>query len=306
VSIQKGTILFGANNIFTVSAGGREYLCRIKGKVLKQKETVYNPLAPGDQVEFSTDVHSDTEGRILDRMPRRNALMRWNRKRQNLQTVAANIDLLVVVASGKNPPFRPRFIDRVLIAAHDIPSLVLLNKVDLGVSTEVEERLENYRGIGYPVAYSSIKTGEGIDQLKEYSAQKVCVYFGQSGVGKSSLINAIYPGLKLDVGEVSLKYDRGRHTTKNARLYQHHHGAVIDTPGIRHLEIKIEENDGLDRYFPEFLSYLNQCSFQPCRHIHEPDCAVKAAVQRGEIHPDRYESYLRIYSELEERGKTYV
>lgn len=303
---EKGRVAFGANNIFTVTSEGRSYLCRIKGKILREDSRSYNPLAPGDEVEFVPDAHSEREGRILKRLPRRNSLVRWNRKRQTLQTIAANVDLLIIVSSAKNPPFRPRFIDRVLVGAHDIPTLILLNKSDLGIEEAVEERLEDYRRIGFDSMPCSSLTGAGISELEEAVRGKVCVYFGQSGVGKSSLINRLYPGLELEVGDVSMKYDRGRHTTKNARLIEHELGTVIDTPGIRQIELALEGPENLDAYFPDFLPYIGKCSFQPCSHLHEPDCAVREAVEAGGIHPDRYESYVRMYSELEERQNSYA
>jgi len=306
VNIREGKIAFGANNIFTVLSGGSGYLCRIKGKVLREEETSYNPLAPGDDVEFAVDTHTREEGKILNRKPRRNSLVRWNKKRQALQTIAANIDLLVCVSSVGNPPFRPRFIDRVLVGAPEIDTLIVINKADLSIPPGVEERLKDYRKIGYRTLLCSALDGKGLSDLERETAGKTCVYFGQSGVGKSTLINRLYPGLHMETGSISQKYDRGRHTTKNARLVEHERGTVIDTPGIRHIDLVPEGPQGLDSLFPEFRTHLENCTFQPCSHLHEPGCAVKEAVQRGEIHHDRYESYIRIYRELEGKKNTYA
>lgn len=303
MSVQRGRVAFGANNIFTVRVDKRSYQCRLKGKVLRQEEKAYNPLAPGDIVEFEPDSHSDDEGLILKRKERDNSLVRWNRKRRALQTVAANLDLLVVVASAKNPPFRPRFIDRVLIAADEIPALIVLNKVDLGYDAAVQQRMENFRTMGYEILETSVAAGQGIETLFEKIDGRLTAFFGQSGVGKSSLLNRLFPGVNLQVGEISPKYDRGRHTTKNARLYEYDHNYFIDTPGIRQIELGIEEPGNLDAYFKDFLPFIENCEFQPCSHLHEPGCAVRTAVETKQIHPDRYESYARIYYELEERAE---
>lgn len=306
VKLREGKIAFGANNIFTVLSEGDSFLCRIKGKVLREDEITYNPLAPGDEVEFAVDAHTEGEGKILSRKARRNALVRWNRKKQARQTIAANIDLLVCVGSVGNPPFRPRFIDRVLIGAVDMDSLIVINKSDLAIPSDVMQRLANYRDIGYRSLLCSALEGSGLEELEREVLGRTCVYFGQSGVGKSSLINRLYPGLHMEVGSISRKYDRGRHTTKNSILVEHERGTVIDTPGIRHIDLIPEEPEGLDSLFPDFVNFTEHCAFQPCSHLHEPGCAVKEAVQQGKIHPDRYESYVRIYRELEEKKNTYA
>ena len=301
MSGSTGVVAFGANNIFTVKVDGRAYQCRLKGKILRQDERAYNPLAPGDVVDFEPDAHTADEGLILKRRERENSLVRWNRKRRALQTVAANLDLLIVVTSVKKPPFRPRFIDRVLIAADEIPSVIVLNKMDLGCDEGVNDRIQDFRGMGYEVIETSVETGQGIDALSEKVTGGLTAFFGQSGVGKSSLLNRLFPGVNLQVGEISQKYDRGRHTTKNARLYEYEDTLFIDTPGIRQIELGIDSPDNLDGFFKDFLPHIGNCEFQPCSHLHEPGCAVRAAVESNAIHPDRYESYARIYYELEER-----
>lgn len=303
MSVLSGRVAFGANNIFIVRREGKSYHCRLKGKILRQEEKTYNPLAPGDVVEFEPDIHTDNEGLIIKRAPRENSLVRWNRKRRSLQTVAANLDLLVVVTSVKHPPFRPRFVDRVLIAADEIPVLIALNKVDLQCSKQVKERMQVYREMGYEVIETSVSTSEGIDEIYKKIDQRLTAFFGQSGVGKSSLLNTLFPGIDLEVGEISQKYDRGRHVTKNARLYEYDTQHFIDTPGIRQIELGIENADELDHYFKDFVPFIGRCEFQPCTHLHEPGCAVRAAVESNLIHPDRFESYVRIYTEIEARSE---
>ena len=297
----RGRVAFGANNIFSVINDSGAHWCRLKGKVLKEKESSYNPLAPGDMVEFVPDLHTQGEGMIISRLERRNSVIRWNSKKRRPQTIAANIDLLICVSSAGNPPFRPRFIDRVLIASSEIPVLIVLNKTDLGVDEGTAQRIDDYRRIGLDTLMCSNISGEGITALEQRVGKKVCAFFGQSGVGKSSLINRLYPGLDLDVGTVSTKYDRGRHTTKNSLLIEHSRGTVIDTPGIRQIELALDDTDSLDEHFVEFVPYISQCSFQPCTHMHEPGCAVREAVRSGTIHRDRYESYMRVFQEIESR-----
>ncbi len=304
MSVQEGLVIYGVNNIFTVrstkSETAGDYLCRLKGKVLKQDEDAYNPLAPGDMVDFLPDETSPQQGLITGRRERRNAFIRWNRKREAPQTVAANLDLIACVASTGVPPFRPRFIDRVLVAAGETPSLIIVNKSDLSPDERVFQRIGAYEKMGYPVVRCSAKTEEGMEKLAEILRNKRTVFIGQSGVGKSSLLNRLLPQEDLEVGEVSAKYERGRHTTKNGRLYFSPKGEFIDTPGIRQIELSGIAAEKLDEFFLDFRPFLGSCGFSTCTHRQEPDCRIKQALER-EIHPDRYESYLRLYKELEGR-----
>ncbi len=302
MSERLGRVLFGANNIFKVVAEeGERYECRIKGKVLPEPEPSYNPLAPGDLVAFEIHDPEEGKGSILRREERANAFMRWNPKREAPQTIAANVDLLVCIASAGIPPFRPRFIDRVMVAGAGIPILAVLNKIDAGTDEETRGRMEEYRRLGYEVAYCSAATGEGVEELARRVKGQRAAFVGQSGVGKSTMLNAVYPGADLPTGEVSVKYRRGRHITKNASLYMHAEGAFIDTPGIRQIEPAGVRPEELDELFPELVEYRKECEFQPCSHRHEPGCAVNEALEKGAIHRDRYESYLRLYDELQRR-----
>ena len=297
-----GQVLHGINNIFTVEVQGRRLQCRIKGKVLKTKQTVYNPIAVGDLVSLHPDPISEDVGWIVERRERHSSLVRWNKKRQAVQVIAANADLLVCVGSVQSPPFRPRFIDRVLVSAEhgELEPLIVVNKSDLAMNREIRERIDNYRSIGYRVIVSSALNGSGTGELKKALAGRTAVFFGQSGVGKSSLLNSMFTELELPVGDISSKYNRGSHTTSFARLIRTHAGcSIIDTPGIREFEIAGIEPRELAFYFPEFLSYAKGCAYPSCRHLDEPDCAVRRAVEAGRIHPDRYESYLRIHDDVE-------
>jgi ribosome biogenesis GTPase len=286
-----------------VLAGETLLRCRIKGKKLKEARRSYNPIAPGDLVEVTPDELSPKEGMISELILRRTSLVRWNKKGRAPQILAANADLAVCVTSPSAPPFRPRFIDRLIVAAETggLTPLVVLNKNDLQHREEVSERLSHYKRMGYRVLPCSTRTGEGLGELAGMLRGRTAVFVGQSGVGKSSLLNALAPGVDLRVGELSQKHDRGNHTTNFSVLLPLESGLrIIDTPGIRELELAEVLPEEVGFHFRDFAPHMQSCSFQPCLHDEEPHCAVAAAVGRGEIHHDRYESYLRIIRELRE------
>jgi ribosome biogenesis GTPase len=301
-----GRVLFGINNIYSVSEGERElvrlYQCRIKGKVLRSEPRVYNPIAAGDRVLFQPDPLSPGTGWILSRQERSTCLQRWNKKRRSVQVLAANAELLLLVASAQSPPFRPRFLDRLLAGgeAGGLEPVLALNKCDLGVDGETPGRLRAYREAGYRVIECSAVSGQGCGELRDLVAGRTAVFAGQSGVGKSSLLNLLAPGLQQVVAGVSEKYDRGVHTTSFGRLFPlAGGGAVIDTPGVREFEVAGILPAELGGYFREFAEVPGRCSYSACLHRTEPGCAVREAVQRGRIHPDRFESYQRMLEDLE-------
>ena len=300
-----GTVYSGVNNIYRVQdEGGDFHECRIKGKILSDDEPFYNPLAPGDRVEFS--VTDAGRGLISQRLDRGSRFLRWNKKGEMWQVVAANLDMVVIVMSADRPPFHPRFVDRVLINAlqDEIPSAVLVNKIDLGIKPEIEARLAAWRKIGVETLYCSAAAGRGLEELKAFFSRKTAALFGPSGVGKSTLINRLVPGLELPTGEVSRKYNRGRHITNFGRLIDTPWGGrLIDTPGIREIHIRGIEPDELSFSFLEIAGLGQNCDFQPCSHRHEPGCNVVAGLEKGLIHSGRYENYVRIRSELEEKTR---
>jgi ribosome biogenesis GTPase / thiamine phosphate phosphatase len=298
-----GIIIKGINNIYTVLIDDKEILCRIKGKVLKESEKVYNPLAPGDRVKITTQGTSD--GLITERVKRENAFIRWNMKKNLPQVLAVNIDKVVCIVSPDNPPFRPRFIDRVIVCAGNIPIVIIMNKCDIPISHEASKRFKHYQDLGFPIFTVSAQTGEGVDVLKSYFKDKSVAVVGQSGVGKSTLINKLLPSIEQRTGEISSKYNRGRHVTNFAVMLSHGDITLIDTPGVRELQIALMDLHELGGYFPEISIRQNACSFQPCLHRNEPDCAIIDAVSKGEILNDRYESYLRILDSIEERLGVY-
>jgi ribosome biogenesis GTPase / thiamine phosphate phosphatase len=300
LSTLTGKIRFGINNIYTVSTGEGELECRIKGKILKGDVKEYNPLAPGDIVQVEPDLNNYGNGMIVRRLERQNLFSRWNKKRNSPQVIAANIDLVICVTSPVSPPFRPRFIDRVLVAAEhaDIRSLILLNKSDQYVSPDIEERLAVYLSQGYPVMRCSALYDPDIESLRSEIMGKTSLFFGQSGVGKSSLLNRLNPDFNQKTGEISAKFNRGKHTTCYSILFQNEQTAYIDTPGIREIDMYGIDPGELHAFFPEFLPLIEECDYPGCSHIHEPGCAVIKALKNGQIHFDRYDSYTRIYQEI--------
>ncbi len=302
-------VLYGINTIYSVRSDDRVLQCRIKGKVLDRQDREkrrYNPIAPGDIVQVLLDSLSPNEGQIVELTERRTSLARWNKKGRAPQVLAANADLAVCVSSPSSPPFRPRFIDRLIVAAEagKLEPVVVLNKADLECPREARERLDHYSRMGYRVLRCSAKSGAGIKGLASAIRGKTAVFVGQSGVGKSSIINVLAPGLDLKIGEVSLKHDRGSHTTNYSALLLIDGGLrIIDTPGVRELELADILPEEVGFHFRDFTEHAHNCEFQPCLHVEEPGCAVTKAVEKGKIHPDRYESDLRIIRELQDSAR---
>jgi ribosome biogenesis GTPase / thiamine phosphate phosphatase len=265
-----------------VLSAGERIRCRHSGDV-----------AIGDQVLFSP-----ARRRIEQVLPRRTALSRADPHNPHLERViAANVDVVVNVVSLKTPPLRPGLIDRYLIAIgkSGAEPLLCVNKIDLLESAEELDEVRPYQDIGIPVILCSASTGAGLDELSQALAGKLCVFAGHSGVGKSSLLNALDPAIDIATGSVSEANQKGRHTTTSSALYRLPNGAtVIDTPGIREFSLWDVSQADLRRYYHEFTAY--QCAFSDCTHTHEPDCGVKESVERGAISKARYEGYVRIFN----------
>ena len=251
--------------------------------------------AIGDRVLFAPD-----RRRIEEVLPRRTVLSRTDPGNPHLERViAANIDVVVNVVSLKSPPLRPGLIDRYLIATNKsgAAALICVNKIDLLESSNELDPIRPYQDMGLAVVLCSATTGEGTDQLRESLRAKLCVFAGHSGVGKSSLLNALDPGLDLTTGEVSSGNERGTHTTTSSALYHLPNGGiVIDTPGVREFGLWGISADDLRHYYREFEAC--SCAFSDCSHTHEPGCEVKAAVDSGEIAAARYQGYLRILESI--------
>lgn len=296
---MKGIVFRSINNIYSVKADdGLNYLCRIKGKFLSQASGEYNPIVVGDSVEFEP-VSSD-QGLVLSRMERNTEFARWNVKSQSNQVICSNMDLVVCVCSVESPPFRPRFIDRVIACCHNVPILICMNKSDILLTEDEFERFSLYKKLGYDIISVSAETGENIDKLKKKIAGKTVAFVGQSGVGKSSLTNKIL-NTKQRIGEVSEKYNRGKHTTNYALLIEGPDFTLIDTPGFREISVPHDDPKRVLSAFPEFCEPSKKCAYEGCMHIDERDCEIKRLVEAGKINADRYESYLRIIDSLNDR-----
>lgn len=318
---MNGTVLAGTNNVFEVECeDGVVRYCSIKGKVLKSDKEYYNPLAPGDVVEIEPDEMDEDKGQVVSLVPRKNEFVRWNVKGRCPQLLAANVDYMVLVTTPDEPPFRPRFIDRELAQAEllGLNPVVVCNKYDLiSNNPDAEEHLKIWEDLGYRVMRISAKTGEGISEFAELLRDHLSAFVGQSGVGKSSLVNVLDDTCVLKTGSLSKKYGRGNHTTTKGSLnrlqlntaytggIKGEVASIIDTPGIRRFMLNGIEADDLHLYFREFKPFVGQCKFGlGCTHTHEPDCAIKNAVKNGEITKKRYESWMRIRDQIKDGSWT--
>lgn len=311
-----GRIIFGINNIYTVDTGEMIYQCRIKGKVLQLDGEYYNPLAAGDIVAIEKDPISSSKGLITSLQYRKNSLTRWNRKRKKVQLIASNIDVLFCITTPNDPPFRPRFLDRLLISGKgDYEKVIIMNKSDLPIKDSTLERLSAYEKSGISILRCSALDGTGLPALEKLLSGKMCAFAGQSGVGKSTIINALTgkqgtQGQK--TGEISKKYSRGKHTTNYSILIKlSNGGSIIDTPGIRDIFIPPIKPIELSYLLVDFREPSAACNYKGCSHILEEGCMVKQFVAEGKIHPDRYTSYLSLYREMTELpeeiyGSTYI
>jgi len=307
----QGFVVKTQSGFYTVQTPAGRVVCQLRG-TLKQASKKTELCVIGDRVviDLLPDSTGAQKGVIKAVTPRERVLSRVEPSEyegtstEREQILIANPDQAVFVASAANPAPNTRFIDRCLIAAEkgNVPALIVLNKIDLVGTDAARDLFRVYEQIGYPVIYTSAHTGAGIDELRGLLTGKISIFAGRSGVGKSSLLNAIQPGLALAVGEVSRKLTKGKHTTVNAGMVELTGGGwVADTPGIRGLGLWDIEPDELDGYFPEFRELIPQCQFSDCTHSEEPGCAIIAAVKAGKVAPERYESYLRLREELDEQ-----
>lgn len=300
----RGLVIWGSQGGFEVELdGGELLLCQLRGK-LKSKSRETSPVAVGDHVDV---LREGASGVIVGRDPRRTVLSRTTVGRAGVeQVIAANIDQLVLVFAAEAPPLRERLIDRYLVAAHKggLTPVLFITKIDLADPEAIYARIRVYEQLGYPIVITSTTLPYGLDAARAALAGRTSVLSGPSGAGKSSLLNALDPELALRTSVVSKKTGKGGHTTTSARIYKLAGGGrVVDTPGLRELQVWDLLPEEADRYFREFEPHLGHCRFRSCRHDQEPDCAIRAAVEAGTIAATRYESYLRLFDTVGDHSR---
>lgn len=285
--IKQGIIIRALSGFYDVDTGTELVRCRARGKLRKEGIT---PLV-GDVANFQL---SGDSGYVLGIEPRRNSFIR---------PAVANVDALVMMAANVNPVTEPFLIDRVgaIAAAQGVETILLLNKCDLDPADELYEL---YSKTGMTVLRTSAENGIGVEALRQLLQGRLVAFTGNSGVGKSTMLNALYPEANMATGEVSDKLGRGRHTTRHVELFTLPDGTkIMDTPGFSSFDtdmMDLGQPDTLANAFPEFRPYLGQCRFDDCRHVKEQGCAVLAALEQGEISPSRHSSYVRLYEKIRE------
>jgi len=295
--VTTGVVLARTGSTYRVDTARGEVVAVLRGKLKHRDE---GRVVAGDVVEL--EQRAGGVARIAAVRPRRSVLARRaaGERSPRLQAIAANVDQVIAVAAARDPEPNPRLLDRFLVIAeaNRLPSVVLLNKVELDRGA-LARLVARYGPAGYQVLGTSVKQPEGLPALRDLLRGRASVLAGQSGVGKSSLLNALHPGLNLRIGAVSEKWGTGKHTTRAALLVPVASGGyVVDTPGMREVGTWGIDPELLGVCFPEFRRFLDQCRFDNCRHLAEPDCAVRRAATDGAFDPDRLVSYQHLYAEV--------
>ncbi len=313
IGTMQGTVYKSTGSWYRVkSTDGTFYNCRIKGRFRIEGIRSTNPVAVGDEVKFNLQKDGDeTVGQIYEILERRNYLVRKSVKlSKQLHIIAANVDLVFLLVTLENPRTYPEFIDRFLATAeaYRVPAILLFNKVDAmdeHLKDETKYMAALYRDIGYTCIGISATTGRNVDQVIEQMKGKTCMFAGHSGIGKSTLINRIAPDLDLKTAKTSEQHKQGQHTTTFAEMYDLPSGArIIDTPGIKGFGLVNMEKEEIGDYFPELFELKSECRFNNCLHLDEPGCAVKQALETGEVALSRYKSYVQMVTGEEDVYRT--
>jgi ribosome biogenesis GTPase len=306
--IQEGLVIKTTGSWYVVQTGrGQTVRCKLKGRLRQAGYTSTNPIVVGDQVGFQFDEEHQV-GVIDSICERRNFIVRKASKlSKQSQIIAANIDQAILMVTLVAPRTHVEFIDRFLVSAeaYRIPAFLFINKMDLydaELTKKAGALAEIYRKAGYPCFEMSVKTGRNMETIKPLLRNKVSLLSGNSGVGKSTLINSLAPGLDLKTATVSDSHKTGRHTTTFVEMHPIEHGGhVIDTPGIKGFGLVHIEKDELYHFFPEIFSFSKHCKFYNCKHVNEPGCAVIEAVHEGQISASRYQNYLMMYMDEDQK-----
>jgi ribosome biogenesis GTPase / thiamine phosphate phosphatase len=292
----RGLVIRSQSGFYTVQTDAGQWVCRLRGR-LKRGPRLGDVIAVGDRVEVTP--LEGNQGVIEEIEPRRTMLIRLAPDPHGVyqQILIANPDQAVFVFACADPQPHLGMLDRFLVVAErqSIPALIVANKLDLVGLEHARSQFGHYGPLGYPVVYTSALTRAGLDELWQQLTGKISILAGPSGVGKSSLLNAVQSGLGLAVREISRATSKGRHTTVVRELFPLAAGGyVADTPGLKAFGLWDIEPEEIDGYFPELRRLVSQCQFSDCTHLHEPGCAVLSAVSEGQVHPERYQSYLRM------------
>lgn len=292
----RGIVVRSQSGFLTIDTVKGQYTAQLRGK-LKKGQRTGDLIAVGDKVHISLQEDGSAMVEHIEERQSKFSRLAPTQRGEYEQIIIANPDQVVLVFSCADPEPRLRMLDRFLVIAEEqhIPALIVANKIDL-VSWGGRRRIfGHYPQLGYPVVYTSAVKSKGIGKLRRKLRKKISVLVGPSGTGKSSLLNAIQPGLGLRVNRISQATGKGRHTTAVREMFKlDEKGYVADTPGLKALSLWDIEPEELDGYFPELRPLVSHCQFSSCTHMQEPGCAVIAAVEQGKVHPERYESYVRL------------
>ena len=298
-----GTVVEVFGKYYTIGYDDRKINCVLRGRIRRDKrlERFSEAAAVGDIVDFELD--GDGGGSIESVRPRKNVFTRKYKESDREDLLAANLDQIMVIQSFSTPRLNLRFVDRLLVRGRkeNIPAVLCVNKLDLAAKGDIKQLSAYYKGYDLNILTVSAKTGKGLDTVADALKGKLSLLTGNSGVGKSSILNGLYPGLDLRTSEVSESTGKGRHATTNTEMICLESGTrIIDTPGLREFGLLDIEPHELGRYFMEFSDLAAGCGFSPCTHEHEPGCAVQQLVAEGVIPEERYISYLNILATLKE------